>query len=43
MEFSISYRIGELKASVKKASWSINNDDVKEGGGEATQTQGGGQ
>lgn len=41
--FSISYRIGELKASVKKASRSINNDDVKEGGGEATQTQGGGQ
>ena len=41
--FSISYRIGELKASVKKASRSINNDDVKEGGGEAIQTQGGGQ
>ncbi|MEG0647928.1 MAG: outer membrane beta-barrel family protein, partial [Bacteroides sp.] len=31
---SISYRIGELKASVKKASRSINNDDVKGGGGE---------
>lgn len=31
---SISYRIGELKASVKKAARSINNDDVK-GGGES--------
>ncbi len=31
---SISYRIGELKASVKKAARSINNDDVKGGGGE---------
>lgn len=30
---SISYRIGELKASVKKAARSINNDDVKGGGG----------
>ena len=31
--FSISYRIGELKASVKKATRSISNDDVKGGGG----------
>lgn len=31
---SISYRIGELKASVKKAARSINNDDVKGGSGE---------
>ena len=33
---SVSYRIGELKASVKKAARSINNDDVKggEGGGD---------
>ena len=31
---SISYRIGELKASVKKANRSISNDDVKGGGGE---------
>lgn len=33
--FSISYRIGELKASVKKAVRSIDNNDVKgaEGGG----------
>lgn len=30
---SISYRIGELKASVKKAARSIENDDVKGGGG----------
>jgi len=32
---SISYRIGELKASVKKAARTISNDDVKggEGGG----------
>lgn len=30
---SISYRIGELKASVKKAARSIDNDDVKGGGG----------
>lgn len=29
---SISYRIGELKASVKKASRTISNDDVKGGG-----------
>lgn len=36
--FSISYRIGELKASVKKAARSISNDDVKggeSGGGSA--------
>ena len=31
--FSISYRIGELKASVKKAARSISNDDVKGGEG----------
>ncbi|MDL2247314.1 TonB-dependent receptor [Bacteroides sp. OttesenSCG-928-J23] len=31
---NISYRIGELKAQVKKAARSINNDDVKGGGGE---------
>ncbi|MDR0976821.1 MAG: TonB-dependent receptor, partial [Prevotellaceae bacterium] len=30
---SISYRLGELKAGVKKAARSINNDDVKESGG----------
>lgn len=30
--FAVSYRIGELKASVKKAARSINNDDVKGGG-----------
>lgn len=29
---SISYRIGELKASVKKAERTISNDDVKGGG-----------
>lgn len=29
---SVSYRIGELKASVKKAARSISNDDVKGGG-----------
>lgn len=40
---SISYRIGELKASVKKAARSINNDDVKGGGGgEGGQGGGGG-
>lgn len=38
---SVSYRIGELKASVKKAARSINNDDVK-GGGEGSSTSGGG-
>lgn len=32
---SVSYRIGELKASVKKAARSISNDDVKGGGGES--------
>lgn len=36
---SVSYRIGELKAQVKKASRTISNDDVKEGGG----SEGGGQ
>ena len=30
---SISYRIGELKASVKKAARTIENDDVKGGDG----------
>lgn len=30
---SLSYRIGELKASVKKVARSISNDDVKGGGG----------
>lgn len=30
---SISYRLGELKASVKKVERSISNDDVKSGGG----------
>ena len=29
---SVSYRIGELKASVRKAERSISNDDVKSGG-----------
>ena len=29
---SISYRIGELKASVRKAERTISNDDVKGGG-----------
>ena len=31
---SVSYRIGELNASVKKAARTISNDDVKGGGGE---------
>lgn len=31
---SVSYRIGELKASMKKAARTISNDDVKGGGGE---------
>ncbi len=31
---SVSYRIGELKAGVKKAARTISNDDVKGGGGE---------
>lgn len=30
--FNISYRIGELKAAVKKTARSIQNDDVKSGG-----------
>ena len=29
--FSVSYRIGDLKAAVKKANRSIENDDVKQG------------
>ena len=40
--FSISYRIGELKASVKKAARSIDNNDVKGGGGGNGNTGGGG-
>ena len=40
--FSISYRLGELKASVKKAARSIDNDDVKGGGGGGGNTGGGG-
>ena len=36
--FSVSFRIGELKASVRKAERTITNDDVKSGG-----QQGGGQ
>ena len=35
---SVSFRIGELKASVRKAERTISNDDVKSGG-----QQGGGQ
>jgi hypothetical protein len=30
---TLSYRIGELRASVRKAERSISNDDVKSGGG----------
>ena len=41
--FSISSRIGELKASVKKAARSINNDDVKGGEGGGNAGGGGGQ
>lgn len=33
--FNISYRIGELKAGVKRAARSIQNDDVKGGGGDS--------
>ncbi len=39
---SISYRIGELKAQVKKVARSINNDDVKSGGTDGG-TSGGGE
>ena len=31
--FSVTYRFGSLKASVKKAERGIENDDVKSGGG----------
>lgn len=41
--FSISYRIGELKASVKKTARSISNDDVKGGEGGGNTGGGGGQ
>ena len=33
--FNISWRFGEVKAQVKKAARSINNDDLKSGGGNA--------
>ena len=33
ISFSVSYRLGSLKASVKKAERTIENDDVKGGGG----------
>lgn len=29
---SVNFRIGELKAGVKKAERTINNDDTKSGG-----------
>ena len=38
---TVSYRIGELKASVRKAERSISNDDVKSGGGNSGSSQGG--
>ena len=38
---TVSYRIGELKASVRKAERSISNDDVKSGGGNSGGSQGG--
>lgn len=41
--FSVSYRIGKLQASVKKAARSINNDDVKAAGGQGGGNSGGGQ
>ena len=34
---SVSYRIGKLQARVKKAERSIENDDVKSGGGQSSQ------
>lgn len=37
---SISYRIGELKASVRKAERSISNDDVKGGGNSGGENSG---
>lgn len=40
--FSVSYRIGELRAQVKKAARSISNDDVKSSGS-SSPTQGQGQ
>lgn len=33
VNFSVSYRFGEMKAQIKKAKRSINNDDVISGGG----------
>lgn len=38
--FNISWRFGELKAQVKKAARSINNDDLKGGGGNTGVTGG---
>ena len=40
---SVSYRLGELKASVKRVARSISNDDVKSGGSEGGSSMGGGQ
>jgi hypothetical protein len=40
INFSVSYRLGDLKATVKKAERSIQNDDVK--GGDASPGQGAG-
>lgn len=39
---SISYRIGELRSTVKKAARSISNDDVKGGGSNGGSSNGGG-
>ena len=40
---SVSYRLGELKASVKRVARSISNDDVKSGGSSGGGSMGGGQ
>ena len=39
---NVSWRFGELKAQVKRAARSINNDDVKSGGNGNSGTSGGG-
>ena len=42
VNFSVSYRFGEMKSQIKKALRSINNDDAMSGGG-ASNASGGGQ
>ena len=40
VSFSVTYRFGDLKSTIKKVTRGISNEDVKSGGGEQQQGQG---